>query len=227
MKIKYSALVSDMRGKLNGSVASKNRYGSYLRNKITPVNPQTASQVAQRTVLAKFAAKWRTLTNPQRLAWNSAVNSWTRTNIFGDVVTPSGNILYNRLNMSLTTIGQPEITIPPMPQGADPLDSISVTADETTQEIEVTVAPQTIPAGHTLVIEATEQTSPGVYNANNKFRIVAINPVLVAGVVDIHTDYTAKFGSITAGLKIFVRAVVYNNTTGEKSLPLKADTIIV
>ena len=47
-KVLFSALISDMRNKLNGSVFAKNRGGSYLRTKVTPVNPQTVAQVHKR-----------------------------------------------------------------------------------------------------------------------------------------------------------------------------------
>ena len=40
-KILTTAIVADIRNKLNGSVFSKNRYGAYVRTKVTPVNPQT------------------------------------------------------------------------------------------------------------------------------------------------------------------------------------------
>ena len=41
-KIKMTAIVADMRNKLNGSVFSRNRGGAYIRTKVTPINPQTS-----------------------------------------------------------------------------------------------------------------------------------------------------------------------------------------
>ena len=180
MKIKYSALVSDMRGKLNGSVASKNRYGQYLRNKITPVNPQTSHQVAQRSKLATFSSMWKGLTEAQRAAWIGAVPGWTRTNIFGDITTPSGNILFNRINMTLATVGANALMLPPSPLGAESPTSLSATAAAGTPALDVTVAPATLQQT-TLVVEATGQMSAGIYNANNRYRILEVDPALVAG----------------------------------------------
>jgi len=104
-KVKFSALISDMRNKLNGSVFSKNRAGSYLRNKVTPSNPSTPSQALVRSILGTLASTWRTLTDPQRDAWNAAVESWLTTDIFGDTVTPSGFGLYVRLNGNIVNAG--------------------------------------------------------------------------------------------------------------------------
>lgn len=43
-KIKFGMMMTDARGKLGGQVFSKNRSGSYVRTKVTPVNPQTTTQ---------------------------------------------------------------------------------------------------------------------------------------------------------------------------------------
>src|SRR6056297_1294291 len=102
MKMKFGALVTDGRGKIGGQVASKNRYGSYLRTKVTPSNPQTASQLNVRSVLAALSSGWRDLTQAQRDGWNAAVLDFQKTNVFGDTITPTGKNLYTRLNAALS-----------------------------------------------------------------------------------------------------------------------------
>lgn len=226
MKIKYSALVSDMRGKLNGSVASKNRYGQYLRNKITPVNPQSSHQVEQRSKLATFSSMWKGLTEAQRAAWIAAVPGWTRTNIFGDITTPSGNILFNRINMTLATVGTTVLTLPPSPLGAESPTSVTASAAAGTPALDVTVGPAAAPTNHKYVIEATGQMSAGIYNANNRFRILAVDPVLAAGVADLKDAYVARFGTLVEGQKIFIRVSLYRTDTGEKSQFQKTSVIV-
>ena len=49
MKIKYSALVMGVSGKLNGSVGATNKGGAYLRNKGVVSNPNTPAQAAVRS----------------------------------------------------------------------------------------------------------------------------------------------------------------------------------
>jgi len=227
MKVKYSGIMSDARGKLNGSVASKNRYGQYLRNKITPTNPQTSSQVAQRAKLATFASKWRSLTPAQRLAWNNAVGNYTGTNIFGDVTTPSGNVLYNRLNMTLATVNEDSINLPPLPLGASTPEELDASVNVSTGLAEITILPNSVPTDHKLVIESTAPLSAGIFNANNQFRIVSVDPSLTAGVADIFDAIEEKFGTPTAGLKMFFKVSFYRTDTGEKSQSLKTSTIVV
>lgn len=82
MKIKWGALVVDGRGKIGGQVASKNGAGAYMKNKVTPANPQTADQTSARALFGVISAGWSSLTAAQIAAWNGAVADWTSTNIF-------------------------------------------------------------------------------------------------------------------------------------------------
>jgi hypothetical protein len=225
-KVKFSALISEMRNKLNGSVFARNRGGAYLRTKVTPLNPQTAAQVAARSLLASFSQSWRSLTEAQRNAWNSVVDQWSTTDVFGDVVNPSGSTLYTRLNINVFLAGGTALVNPPTPIGADSLPDLLVTADVSDAEILVDSDLGTVPAGHALVIEATPMLSPGISNAKSKFRVVETVPAAGSFAVDIITAYTAKFGGLVAGQKLFVRAKLIVLATGERSQSLVASCIV-
>lgn len=225
-KVKFSALVSEMRNKLNGSVFSRNRGGNYLRNKVTPLNPKTSSQVAARSRLTQFSQAWRGLTEDQRNAWLAAVPNWARTDIFGDIVNPSGNTLYIRLNINIALAGGTAIAVPPSPVGASALTDLSVTVDVSSTTMEVVFAPSPVPANHTLVIESTPAMSPGINNANSQFRV--ISTVAAAGTTpeDVWAAQVAKFGAPIAGQKVFIRAKLINKVTGEVSQSLTASAIV-
>lgn len=224
--VKFSALISEMRNKLNGSVFARNRGGNYLRNKVTPNNPKTVAQVAARNLLATFSQKWRTLTEAQRLAWRSAVDAYKKTNVFGDVVTPSGNILFTRLNVNLSLIGQSSISVPPTPSGVEQLNEITVTADSTTPSLTIAVDPDPIPADTYAIVEATPSMSPGIYNANTAFRVVEVFDPAQISPLDITTKWGDKFGTLQAGSKLHVRVKFVNGKTGEVGLPISASAII-
>jgi hypothetical protein len=225
-KVLFSALISDMRNKLNGSVFAKNRGGSYLRTKVTPVNPQTAAQVAARSLLAQFSQSWRTLTEAQRDAWKSVVDQWSTSDVFGSSVTPSGSALYIRLNINVANAGGAALVNPPLPLGANGIGSLEVSASVGDDEIIVTPDFAAVPAGHALYIEATAQMSAGISNANSKFRHVQTVAAAGAAPVDITAAYTAKFGQMVQGQKMFVRARLIRVATGEKSQAQVAKTIV-
>lgn len=223
-KVKFSALISEMRNKLNGSVFSKNRGGNYLRNKVTPVNPQTARQTLVRSRLAGLASGFRALTAAQIASWNSAVGNFPYTDIFGDVKQLSGLQLYEKLNLNLLNAGQTALTSPPAPVGVDPLTSMSWTAAQGGAK-SVTFAASPVPAGHTLIIEATPSMSPGRNFVKNEFRFIQTVAAAATSPQAITTAYDLKFGDVTTGQKAYVRAFLVNNTTGEVSLALQDDVI--
>lgn len=225
-KVKFSALISEMRNKLNGSVFARNRGGNYLRTKVTPVNPQSLAQVQARALLTQFAQSWRGLTQAQIAAWNAAVDQWSTTDVFGDSVTPSGSALYVRLNINISLAGGTPLTTPPSPVGADALTALSVAADAGAGDFDVTFAPSAVPANHALFVESTPMLSPGISNANNRFRRIATLAPAAASPADLFTAQTDKFGALIAGQKVLVRAKFINQLTGEVSQSLKASAIV-
>lgn len=226
-KVKFSALISEMRNKLNGSVFSRNRGGAYLRNKVTPVNPNTIAQAAVRSRLTGFAQAFRSLTAAQIAAWNSAVSNYATTDIFGDLKNPSGINLYNKLNLNLAKVGVAAISSPPLPGLVPTVTALSVVADESAQSFTVTFAPTPVPANTAFVLRATKQLSPGISNAKSEFRQIDYYVAAATSPQVSTTEYLAKFGALVAGQKIFVELVPVNTVTGQAGIAIQANTIVV
>jgi hypothetical protein len=226
-KIKYSALVADMRGKHNGSVHSKNTYGSYVRIKVTPVNPRTTFQTGVRQFLATISQTWRTLTQAQRDQWNSQANQFTRTNIFGDSSSLTGFNLYVRLNRNLQTIASSLITTPPSPSTAFGMTTLSIVADFGDQTLIATFT-AAIPAGTKVVVEATPGESAGKQFVESEFRKIDVLDDADVSPADISAAYIAKYGAIPAvGKKVFVRFRPVNSTTGISGQALTTSTLVI
>jgi hypothetical protein len=226
-KIKTTAIVADIRGKLNGTVFSKGRGGAYMRTKVTPSNPQTEAQAEVRARLGSFAQGWRSLSEEVRSAWNGAVANFSSTDIFGDIRNPSGINLYTKLNSNLAEAGQAAITNPPLPSGAAAVTTISATGDVSDSEIEVVTGAGNVPVGNTLIIRATAPLSPGKSFVKNLLRNVDMQAAGASETKNIWTAYVAKFGAPVAGQKIGIEAYHINNTTGEKSPSIGTTLIMV
>ena len=226
-KIKLSAIVSEMRGKLNGSVFSKNRGGAYLRTKVTPVNPQTLAQGLVRATLTNLSQAWRSLTEAQRLAWNGAVSSFTGTDIFGDVKTPSGINLYNKLNLNLAAIGVAPINTPPLAVSVGYFDSLDLAADASANTIAASFTTIGESAGQTVIVEATPCLSPGKNFEKSEYRAIGTFAGDAASAQALGAMYVAKFGAMTAGQKLFVRLKFVDATTGVSGQYTAASTIVV
>lgn len=115
-KIKLSALASDMKGKANGSVFSKNNGGLYFRNNPNGGGKKSAKWDAQKARFSSLASQWRNLTTTEQDAWNSMSPSYPTTNAFGDPRISSGYELYMRLNGALISQGKNVLSTPMPPR---------------------------------------------------------------------------------------------------------------
>lgn len=225
-KIKFTAVVADMRGKLAGTVFSKNRGGSYVRTKVTPVNPQSTAQMAVRAALTSFMQGFKALTASQIAAWNAAVSNWTSTDVFGDIKNPSGINLYAKLNMNLDNAGQAALTTPPTPGAVAGVALSGLTADSLPATFTLASALPAVPAGETLIVEATPCVSPGKKFVKSEFRVIGTKAAATTFPIAMANEYGNKFGTPVAGQKVFVRVKTINNTTGQASQYSQFEAIV-
>jgi hypothetical protein len=210
MKIKYGAGIVDGSGKLNGWVASKNRGGSYMRTKVTPLNPSTSAQQNARGILGSLSTQWSQLTEGQRLSFNNAVGDFARTDIFGDIRNPSGINLFVKLNTNLINTGQPQITSAPAKEEIlfSPIDQI--TMDVSTQGGTIQLLNSLNDSAEVLVF-ATPTLTNGTSFVKNRLRLLSAN-VIGDDVIDFGSSYVAKFGSFAIGANIVVGFRIISST---------------
>lgn len=222
-KIKFGMVVTDMRGKLGGHVFTKNRAGASTRTKVTPANPRTASQQANRALLGLFSVAWSALTDAQRASWNGAVDAWSKTNIFGDNVKPSGKNLFTALNKNLASVGIAQIDTAPEKVELPLLGFTGVGIDISNAEI--TLATETIGANFQVVVSATPPLSAGTSFTKGKYRRVYSAAGNAVDSNDLFLAYQDKFGAIAVGQNIYfeIKLIASN---GQVSVPETAKAAI-
>lgn len=114
-KIKLSALVSDIKGKMEGTVFARNSGGLYMRNNPIGVQKMTAKWGANKSRFASVVSSWRELTARQQAEWNEMAVNYTGHSIFGDNRKRSGYELYVKINQTMITSGLPAVLKPQMP----------------------------------------------------------------------------------------------------------------
>jgi len=219
-KILTTAIVADIRNKLNGSVFSKNRYGSYVRTKVTPVNPQTTAQQNVRNRLSTNSQAWRGLTDAQRQGWINAAPNFPTTDIFGNPKILSGNALYVKLNNNLAGAGIAAIDDAPLPVAIPAVVLGALAAAAGTPAITAAFTPSPVPTDFSFLIEATPQVGAGISFVKNRYR--SLQYVAAAGTspANLLTNYNAKFGTLVEGMKIFIRITAISTTTGQAGIPV-------
>lgn len=226
MKIKFGALVTDGRGKIGGHVASRNRAGAYMRTKVTPVNPNTSYQAAARTRLVTFSQGWRSLTQEQRNAWEASVGSFQKTDIFGDIKKPAGINLYISLNVNLAESGGVAIDVPPLPTEVVGPSSLILSAAAGTNVMVLSWVGGVVPPDTGWIVRATPQVSPGKNFVKSLYRNIALLPASEGSGYNLVTEYTARFGSLVSGQKVFVEVYPVNVVSGIKGSAVSTFVIV-
>ncbi len=99
--ILYSALISQIRGKLQGSVFSKSGAGQIITNRGVPRKTPTVAQLSTRSGFTTNARYWKNLTVAQRNAWRTQASTIPVQNRIGETVFLSGWLFFRKV-MSLS-----------------------------------------------------------------------------------------------------------------------------
>lgn len=220
-KVKYGGGIQDIRGSIAGQVHSRNTFGNYIRQKVSPVQPRTSRQLEIRTLFSELSRRYSyQLTDAQQEAWRQAAASAPVRDVFGDSITLTGINLYARLNSLRLLQGLTPLDDPPPVEEVPGLDSLTLTWDGTKVTLEVGFAPDPVPTGLSLFVWATEPLNPGVAFVSPKLRLLTVLPADTESPADITTQYVARYGTITPGKRIYVAAelVSENGWKGQRSL---------
>lgn len=96
-----SLILDKASGSVGGGTFSHNRYGQYIRQRSTPVNPSSQRQQDIRSIFAALAVLWSsTLTQAQRDAWILYGNTVEMINSVGDTIHLTGYSHYLRSNVA-------------------------------------------------------------------------------------------------------------------------------
>ena len=226
-RIKFGMMMTDARGKLGGHVFTKAKSGATIRTKVTPLNPKTSAQSEARSALGANSQAWRTLTETQRLAWNSAAQEISKTNAFGDNYFPSGKNYFTAANNNIRNVNGVVIVNPPALVEMPGLVSVDVDFDILAEQLDIAPNYVGVDTDIILVCNATSGQSAGRYNFSGKYRkfvgfALAGTPTNTA----IYDMYVSKFGVPSAGQKVSFEFYLVNQITGQVS-PRVTSTVLL
>jgi len=225
-KIKMGQIVSEARGSVAGWVFSRNTYGAYARQKVSPVNPSSVAQQGVRNFLAATSQGWRALAANLRLQWNTQAEQFARTNVFGDQESLTGFNLFMKLNLNLLTIGQTPITVPPALADVTSLTSLSAAISVGGGTANLTFAPAIV-AGTSFILYATAPMSAGKKFVKSEYRKIDVLTSADASPHDCAAEMITKFGTIgVVGQKVFFKLVPVDDATGQNGIGITASCIV-
>jgi hypothetical protein len=208
-------------GSYAGQTSSRNRFGQYVRNRSTPVNPNSVPQGNVRARLSNNAAAWRALTDVQREGWISLGLSITRSDSLGQSYNLTGFQTYCLINNNKLAAGDAIVSAAPALTDPGTLLTATVTLTSAAFSIAYTTTP--LATGVRLFVFASPQRSAGRYFEGD-YRLIAVTAAAAASPFVVFTTYSARLGTPVTGNKIFISLVLY--VSGFQGPPLLVGQVI-
>ena len=191
-------------GKFGRSVTWPGRNGLIRRILVTPANPRTDRQLEVRDLLSQQARRFDALTDAQQDAWNVAAAGYQSRPTLGQSGPLTGLQLFIRVNCKLGLLGLVPVDVPPAAPQFPNLAPQSLVITNTGGVVAVKLACPTEPGDNTVLRASPPQNS--AVRACRNYRIIGLCPAPVQGSADITGLYTAEFGAVPIGKRLFVRA---------------------
>ena len=215
--IQMGTIVTDIRGKIAGSVFSNTPAGPCMRNKVSPPKSRTATQSRQRAVMSFLANEWKRLSNAQRLGWDNYALNFSWVNKLGNPFPGTGWNAYFLSNSNLLLAGNAILSDAPIfanvPQPAFTFNILS--AAPTSIVLNINSAG---PDNRVFCFYAPQVSRPGKtkFERNFKFGRLYTTGSLPA-TVNVTSDYVKLFGELTPGNYLSVGLATFDRTSGNAS----------
>lgn len=208
-------------GSYAGVTSSHNRFGQYVRNRRTPVNPNTTQQGVVRARMSANAAAWRGLTSAQRAGWSDLASSMNRTDSLGSSYTLNGFLAYCSINNNNVAAGNAVVADAPALVTPPTILTATVTLTAAALSIAYTVTP--LGAGARLFSWTSPQRSAG-RNFEGDYRLLAVSAAAAASPANLYAAFVAKWGLPVVGNRVFFSFTTY--LTGFQSGPLVTSAVV-
>lgn len=210
-------------GSVAGQTSSRNRFGQYIRTRAIPVNPSTPFQSAVRARLAGNATAWRDLTDLQRDGWTSLGIQMGRQDSLGQYYDLTGAQAYASVNNNRLAAGDAVVSDAPALTTPNALATVTLTGAAGTPALSLAFTVSPLGGAERLFVYASPPRSAG-RNFEADLRLLVVTAVAATTPQNILSAYTARFGSLIAGQRIFVAGATYE--AGFLSLPQKTSAVI-
>lgn len=230
-KFTPGSIVSQVSGKLAGSVFLKGQGKAIIRQRVTGTKKQPIAKssisVSQQQVIS-FARNWRTLTDAQRKAWSQMTSQYETTDKLGQRVRLTGLQLYTKQNAGRAMNGLPATTtpIPPARVRSVNIQSVNIVAG-----VSFTVT-LTLSQGFDVVnwfIRASLPVSAGRSRIRpTELKLVIPPTSFIFSGISLQAGYTLRQMSTAGkqGMKIFVSFQPAGFVNGVMEKPVIASGII-
>lgn len=205
--IKYSGLVSEIKGKIAGTSFQKGLGGYQVKSKGhgSVAGAAIGGDIAnkKRAVFTTVSQKWRGIDPTIRTAWNAAAASFPATNRFGDIYTPSGYQLWMQFNYMYWQMHDTfETATPAVPTWPTGVVSGVTIASATYAEFSLSVEPT---ASFRVEVLCSGANSAGTVAPVGGYKFCGIQVAVSSVFIQFRTQLVNRLGNPLTGSTIFVK----------------------
>lgn len=173
--------------------------------------------------MSLVAQQWRTLSEQTRETFNGASESYPYISPIGETKYLNGYQIFAKLQNNLKTIGSSASPVPLPKVSFSPIEDFVIGSSLATY----TVTGLSPDDDAIFLIYTTAPGSVGVSNPyNNHYLISAITKQELENGYNFSTPLRAKFGTIPAGLKLFLRLDAVDSKTGQSFSSIESGSFL-
>ena len=194
-RIKFSALISEIRGKIGGAVFQGNQSGIILRSHSVNVNKKTVSQSNIRNINNRLHVLWNSLTDTQKNKFNLSANFSNTKQKNNNSLSLNGKQFFMKSNFYFLLYNKTPITTPVFRKFFLSPITCYLTFNENILSINVN---RVLNANYEfLIFAASNVKNNSIKKINNQYRYILVNTT-TSSQFDITSLYTELFGILPA-----------------------------
>ncbi|MEE8209004.1 MAG: hypothetical protein V3T88_08665 [Nitrosomonadaceae bacterium] len=221
-KVKLSYLVSDIRGKIGGTVFQQSRGGLIIRNQPGKINRNSNRDTTSRNVLNSVVANFDRLSVSNQLVWTRFVEfSELKQKRTKDLFV-SGRDAFIKFNYYRLRYAFPILTTPEFVKCV--ATPVTIDISTTGAVLTITTSRAMIPAEEFIILSLTNVYRSAVNNPGSAFKLIVF-ATTATNTFDVTAEYLAIFGiTPQPGQRIFMQ---YTNASLQSGAPFPFKTITV
>jgi len=212
--LKLSSFVSQISGKINGTVFCKTNYGQIVKNNSYSLPQFTPLQTEVQSRISHIPSLWQSTTPTQKEQWQNATVDYPTTNKVGETVYYTAYALFLFLNQNLNFSGLPTKLSPPV--FSELVIPDLIVSLWTTSELEIAI--NDAQPDDLVRVFGTFAFDPGQNIKNSDFKEFAnLTLANINNFYDLSPEYFDKFGAPIQGKRYGIAINVINHITGQST----------
>ncbi len=222
--IKTASIISDIRGKIKGTVFQKSAGGLTVRSQTTPINKNSNRQTKTRNFTNILQQEWRLLSTTERQTWLQFTNFNPIQQKRNPELFINGQQAFIKLNLYRLEYGFAIITSPQFSKcEITPVD-IEINLSGTDLFVEVNRDMQS--DFEFLIVFLTVNLVPTINNPGSRFKLIKFTTT-DTDIFNVNSEYVEIFGALPqSGTKVFFKFTNADKNSG-LLFPFKIKSVIL